>query len=331
MKRISTYAEAGVDRTKEETAVYGIMGIIKQKSSFKGKFGDFFANGIEFGDYFLSLATDGVGSKVILAETLEKFDTIGIDCVAMNVNDLITIGSVPKGFVDYIAIREPDESKIKAIVSGVIEGCNISEIPLLGGETATMPELFADGKNYFDLSGTAFGIQDKTKIIDGSAIRHGDVIIGIQSSGIHSNGLTLARKLFEETEKNWLHELLTPTRIYVKPIMELLSNEIPIKGMAHITGGGFRNVLRMGEYHYSLDSWDVPPIFNEIQERGSVASFEMYSTFNMGIGFVVIVNPAFEETTLEILNRHYPSFRIGTIEKGNKVTIGDLTLLPNRR
>ncbi len=328
MTRISTYAQAGVNRMKEETAVSRILSVINTHSTTK--IGDFFASGIEFGAHVFSLATDGVGSKVLVAEILKKFDTVGIDCVAMNVNDLIATGSIPMGFVDYIAIREPDEEKLADIVKGVVEGCNYAQIPLLGGETAILPDLLASEGNVFDLSGTAFGVQLKEKVIDGSNIQENDIIIGIESSGIHSNGLTLARKLFEMHEREWLEKLLTPTRIYVKAIKELLSQEIGVHGMAHITGGGFRNLFRLGHFHYALKPWTIPEIFAEIQHRGDVAPFEMYSTFNMGIGFVVIVDPTAEQETLDILNSHFPAWKIGVVKKGNKVTIGDLSLFPRR-
>ncbi|RMG33923.1 MAG: phosphoribosylformylglycinamidine cyclo-ligase [Methanobacteriota archaeon] len=331
MTRISTYAQAGVNRMLEETAVSRILSVINANSTSQSRVNDFFANGIEFGDHIFSLSTDGVGSKVLVAELLKKFDTIGIDCVAMNVNDLIATGSIPQGFVDYIAIREPDEEKLAEIIKGVVEGCNLAEIPLLGGETAILPDLLAPEGNIFDLSGTAFGIQLKENVIDGSKIQEGDVIIGIESSGIHSNGLTLARKLFEANEEDWLEKLLTPTRIYVKAIKKLLEKRIGIKGMAHITGGGFRNLFRLGSHHYALQPWSIPEIFSEIQKRGDVAPFEMFSTFNMGIGFVMIVDPSEETETVDLLNRYFPAYRIGVVKKGDKVTIGDLSLLPRRK
>lgn len=330
MTRISSYAEAGVNRMAEEMAVSRILSVINKNSKSNSPIGDFFANGVEFGDHLFSMSTDGVGSKVLIAEQLQKFNTIGIDCVAMNVNDLIATGSIPMGFVDYIAIREPDEEKLAQIVEGVVEGCNQAEIPLLGGETATLPDLLVDRGNIFDLSGTAFGVQLKKKVINGKSIQEGDVIIGIESSGIHSNGLTLARKLFETTELKWLERLLTPTRIYVRAIKDLLCKDINIRGMAHITGGGFRNLLRLGKHHFSLEHWEIPEIFNEIQQRGDVAPFEMFSTFNMGIGFILVVDPKDEGLVLDLLNNHFNSWRIGVVKRGDKVTIGDLSLFPRR-
>ncbi len=318
------YADAGVDREKEMNAVDAIINMIKKTQSNSAIPGGHYAGGIVFGDNILSLATDGVGSKVILAQEMGKLDTIGIDCVAMNVNDLITIGSIPHAFVDYIAIRSPNKEVIQKIVKGLVEGCMQSEIPLVGGETAILPELIQGDMNSFDVAGTALGICHKNKIITGENITPGDKIIGIESSGVHSNGYTLARKIAKKIidTDDIRNELLKPTRIYVKCIKELLNSDIPIHGMAHITGGGFTNLMRLGKFHYKLDSWEIPDIFKKLQKYGHVEDREMYRTFNMGIGYIVITPEA--EKTMHILNKYFPSHIIGSIEDGNSVTINNL-------
>ncbi|MHA2252905.1 MAG: phosphoribosylformylglycinamidine cyclo-ligase [Candidatus Kariarchaeaceae archaeon] len=328
MKRYSTYEQAGVNRQLEEESVKTIIEMIEKKSEFgMGSIRkNLFAGAIPFGDFLFSMATDGVGSKVILSEELEQYDTIGIDCVAMNVNDLIAIGSIPAAFVDYIAIREPEELKIKELVKGIIDGCNQSNIPLIGGETAILPEVIAGPGNRFDLAGTALGIQHKDSIISGQNIKYGDVIIGIQSSGIHSNGLTLARKLFEADEIEWKKRLLIPTRIYVKCIKELLDLEYAVKGMAHITGGGFRNLLRLGKFHYQLESWPIPDLFMEMKERGKITDREMFETFNQGIGYTLIVSPDIQDDVLKSIHSNYEAQIIGKILEGDKVSIGPVIL-----
>jgi phosphoribosylformylglycinamidine cyclo-ligase len=322
----TTYAEAGVDRKKEENAVNEILKIIKSTYTTDSILPEgHYANGIFYENKILLLATDGVGSKVILAKELNKYDTIGIDCVAMNVNDLIVTGGVPLAFVDYIALRYPDSKLLAEIAKGLAEGCIQSEIPLVGGETSIMPEVIAGPGNGYDVAGTALGVIEHGKEITGKNIRAEDVLIGIESSGIHSNGLTLARKLFDEVE--WKEILLIPTRIYVKAIKELLLQSIPINGMAHITGGGFTNLSRLGDFHYKLNSWNIPELFLEIEKRGAITKREMFRTFNMGIGYTVIVSPEHVEDTLKVLNRYFPAKQIGLVEVGSQVSIDGVDLL----
>jgi len=328
MSKISTYAEAGVDRKLEEKSVNALLNTIKSnlKHTTESTADGLFAGGIDIGDNVLSLATDGVGSKILLAEELGIYNTVGIDCVAMNVNDLLASGSIPAAFVDYIAIREPDSEKVSAIVEGVVEGCNQSEIPLVGGETAILPELIQGPANHFDLAGTALGISSKSKPFLDKNIEERNVVLGIESSGVHSNGFTLARKFFNEHEIELKKMLLTPTRIYVNCIKECVANDVIFHGMAHITGGGLRNLLRLGNYHFQLENWEIPSIFKEIQQRGSIELKEMFTTFNMGIGYMLIISEDDVPKVKSIIERYYPVKRIGVVKNSDKplVTIGDL-------
>ena len=319
MSKISTYAEAGVDRKLEEKSVNALLDTIKSglKHTTESTADGLFAGGIDIGDNVLSLATDGVGSKILLAEDLGIYNTVGIDCVAMNVNDLLASGSVPAAFVDYIAIREPDSEKISSIVEGVVEGCNQSAITLVGGETAILPELIQGPKNNFDLAGTALGISSKSNPFLKNNIESGDIILGIESSGVHSNGFTLARKLFNEHEIELKKMLLTPTRIYVNCIKDCVDNNIVFHGMAHITGGGLRNLLRLGKHHFQLNEWEIPLIFKEIQQRGNIELKEMFTTFNMGIGFILIVSEDMVSKVISIIENYFPIKRIGIVRNSD--------------
>ena len=318
-----SYAEVGVDREREEKSVKRILELIRRTYQDSNQMPEgHFAGGITHGDDVLSMATDGVGSKVLLAQEYKNFRTVGIDCIAMNVNDLIATGSVPVAFVDYIAIEKQDESLVAELVEGLVEGCIESEIPLIGGETAVMSEVIKGLGNGFDIAGTALGIQKKSKLITGERIEEGDVILGIASSGIHSNGLTLARKI--KLNESLRVQLLTPTTIYVKAIKELMQSEVEIRGMAHITGGGFTNILRLGKWHYQLDSWDVPQIFKELGVE--VDRREMYRTFNMGIGFVLILPEKDKEKAMDILEKFHDVSVIGRVQEGNDVTISGMSL-----
>ena len=330
------YKEAGVDihagyeavsRIKshvERTKIPGAMGEL-------GGFGGMFDLSVEnYREPVLVSGTDGVGTKLLLAFELNKHDTIGIDVVAMCVNDIVTSGAKPLFFLDYIACAKLEPEKIEAIVSGVSDGCVQAGCALVGGETAEMPGMYKD--NEYDLAGFSVGVVEKSKIIYGQDIGAGDVLIGCSSSGVHSNGFSLIRKIIADAnlsldkvykglEKTLGEELLTPTRIYVQPILELLEgdtnslfpeNELhvdsyyeenylsetsqasPIKGMAHITGGGFyENIPRIFPSGYGAKvkkgSWSIPPIFNFLQEKGNLSEEEMYNVFNMGIGMVLVV------------------------------------------
>lgn len=257
--------------------------------------------------------TDGVGTKLKIAFMLDKHDTVGIDLVAMCVNDILTIGARPLFFLDYLAVARLETEKASAIVSGIARGCKEAGCALIGGETAEMPGFYQPGE--YDLAGFAVGIVDREKMITGDGIEAGDKIIGLASSGLHSNGYSLARKVFLEKEKLDLYEplgkggeplgeiLLSPTRIYVRTILKLME-EFDIKGLAHITGGGLlENVPRILPEGLTAriekDSWPVAGVFRELQRLGGIAEEEMYRTFNMGVGMVVIVRKEEAEGILE--------------------------------
>lgn len=257
--------------------------------------------------------TDGVGTKLKIAFMLDKHDTVGIDLVAMCVNDILTIGARPLFFLDYLAVARLETEKASAIVSGIARGCREAGCALIGGETAEMPGFYQPGE--YDLAGFAVGIVDREKMITGDGIEAGDKIIGLASSGLHSNGYSLARKVFLEKEKLDLYEplgkggeplgeiLLSPTRIYVRTILKLME-EFDIKGLAHITGGGLlENVPRILPEGLTAriekDSWPVAGVFRELQRLGGIAEEEMYRTFNMGVGMVVIAGKEEAEGILE--------------------------------
>ena len=238
-------------------------------------------------------STDGVGTKLLVAEARGRFGTIGIDLVAMNVDDVVVTGAEPLFFLDYIAVGKVEPDRLAELVKGMVIGCRQAGCALIGGETAELPGLYARGK--FDLAGFCVGIVDRSKIIDGRACRAGNAVIGLASSGLHSNGYSLARQVFTAAEirGKWGAELLRPTRIYTRPILSALK-KIRIKAMAHITGGGFYdNIPRVIPDGLTVricgGSWPVPRIFGEIRKRGGVAEGEMHRTFNMGVGMAVVV------------------------------------------
>ncbi len=255
-------------------------------------------------DPVLVSATDGVGTKVLIAEALGRYDTVGIDLVAMSVNDLITTGARPLFFLDYLAVGRLDPDKAVALIEGVAEGCRQSGCALLGGETAEMPDLYEGGR--FDLAGFAVGMVEKEKIIDGSGVAAGDAIIGLPASGVHSNGFSLARKILEVNKISYNDELpgigaagealLEPTRIYVSDVASLTA-AARVRALAHITGGGLpENVPRVipdgAQAVIDLAAWPVPPLFQALQRLGGVEEAEMLRTFNMGIGMVAVVAAA---------------------------------------
>ncbi len=292
MKTTSSYAKSGVDISKVKKSHRDIFSAIKKTLSFRkpglgapidliGHYGGL----VDLGEKALVLHTDGVGTKVLVAEALGDYSTIGIDAVAMTVNDLICLGAEPVSIMDYIALRKPDGAMVREAMKGILEGCRQSNCAIAGGETAIVPDLM---KSRIDMITMGAALVDKGKIITGSGIKAGDSIVGLQSSGIHSNGLTLARKTLPKGKK-W-RELLVPTRIYVKPVLEMVKN-CKIHGMAHITGGAFSKLTRIlpKGTGATLDSMPEPqPVFAEIQRRGKISDREMYRTFNMGVGFVVV-------------------------------------------
>ena len=315
-----TYADAGVDIDKANKLVGTISEIAKQtpRSGVIGEIGGF------GGLFSLNLAnvdrpvlvssTDGVGTKLKIAFMLGKHDTVGIDLVAMCVNDILVQGARPLFFLDYLSMGKLDGEQVADIIKGIGEGCQQAKCALLGGETAEMPGFYT--RNEYDMAGFAVGIVDNSKIIDGTEVRVGHRLIGIASSGLHSNGYSLVRKIcFErlklkideyvpELGKTIGEELLTPTKIYVEPILSILK-DLPVHGLAHITGGGIAdNILRIVPKACNIsiqtEIWDVPPIFSFLQQAGNVADEEMRRTFNNGIGMIAIIHP---DATADVLQR----------------------------
>lgn len=306
-----TYAGSGVDIQREDKAIEALAGMVNfTRKGFGAPLGRIghFAGLIDFGkDDALVLCTDGVGSKVEIANAIRKWDTVGIDCVAMNVNDCICVGAEPLAFVDYLAVEDPAPEFAKQVGMGLNEGCRQAECSLIGGETASLPGVIKG----FDLAGTCLGHVRKDRIVDGSTIQPGDVLIGLASTGIHSNGYSLARKAFERAGHKytdpwpWAEDrayqgksigevLLEPTRIYVREVLSLLKAGIPVNGLSHVTGSGLRKIRRINQgvaYHIT-DPLPIHAVFKRIQQLGEVAAHEMYKTFNMGMGFVVVVPKA---------------------------------------
>ena len=315
---VSTYSEAGVDIDASERATEALIAQIKGVNR-KGdgeaiKLDNGFAGLVKLGDGALAMCTDGVGSKLLLAEEMNSIHTVGIDCVAMNTNDLICVGAEPLSFVDYVALDKPDEKLMAKIGMGLAEGCKQSNCTLSGGETAILPELV----HGFDIAGTSVGYVKQDKIIDGTKIAEGNVLVGLKSSGPHSNGYTLIRKLFDG-DKELGKKLVEPTRIYVKEVMGLI-NQVNVNGIAHITGGGLDNISRINDnFQYVIDNpLPVPSVFDWLQEKGNIETKEMYRTFNMGMGMIIIVNKADAEKSVSILGKHAQV--IGSVENGKGVT-----------
>jgi len=337
-----SYKEAGVDIDLANQIVKEIKPLIG-KTYIPGVLG-----GIDgFGGLFslaeqkyqepvLVSSTDGVGTKLKIAFTLNKHNTVGIDLVAMSVNDIITCGAKPLFFLDYISIGKLSKKVVVELIKGITEGCKMADCALLGGETAEMPGFYPEGE--YDLAGFAVGVVEKSKIIDGRKIKEGDSVIDIASNGLHSNGFSLAKKVLLESNKYKIdakvssfkeslgEELLTPTRIYAKPVLHLLE-EYKISGIAHITGGGIvENIPRILPEEVSVkidrESWPTPSIFSLIQKEGEISDKEMYRTFNMGIGMVLIVpqNDA-SKVINELKMIRYDSYIIGKVIKGNKQII----------
>jgi phosphoribosylformylglycinamidine cyclo-ligase len=342
-----TYAKAGVDVEEVSKIHVGIWkALIKTFEFRKGKFGEpervigHYASLINIGQgKLLALHVDGVGTKVLIAQLMGKYDTVGIDVVAMCANDLICVGAEPVGLIDYLALQKPDDDLINEVMEGLVKGAKIAGMAVLGGETAVMPDVIkglVKGKG-FDLAALSIGVVDEENLIIGERMQPGDVIVGLRSSGIHSNGLTLARKVLLETHGLSVHEelseiggklgeeLLKPTTIYVKPILEL-KEKIDVHAMAHITGGAFTKLKRFKRYAnvgFSFDRMPNPhPIFKLIQRMGNVDDVEMYKTFNMGIGFCVVVGEGFEDDVLQTCDKHgVEAGIVGHITSDGKITI----------
>lgn len=298
-----TYAEAGVDLDEEEATVAALSeGLGGQLEEGR------YAGLVPFGDHQLAMTTDGVGTKILVARHLDKWDTIGIDCIAMNINDLLCVGAEPLAFVDYLAVEHHDPDVAEQIAAGLAEGAKRADIRIVGGETATMPEVI-DG---LDLAGSAVGAVPTDEVVTGEEIRPGDVLVGLPSSGLHSNGYTLARGIVEEARLAYTDDwpgddtgtvgevLLEPTRIYTDPVLRLL-DVADVRGLAHITGGGLANLARLGDdVGYAIDDpLPVPDVFDTLQELGDVTDEEMHRVYNMGTGFVAVVGEDHAEVAVE--------------------------------
>jgi phosphoribosylformylglycinamidine cyclo-ligase len=318
-----TYKKAGVDIAKANRFVDAI----KQMSSVTmnrgvinrpGSFGSLFdLSSFKYKNPVLVSSTDGVGTKLLVANLAGKHDTVGIDLVAMNVNDVLCTGARPLFFLDYIATGKLNPKIMKDVMKGIVAGCRLAGCALIGGETAEMPDMYR-GEDY-DLAGFTVGVVEAGSLIDGSGIKCGDVLIGLPSSGLHSNGYSLARKaLSTKEQKLYAQILLKPTCIYVKPVLDLIS-KIKVKGMAHMTGGAWyeklTKILPRGLcFEVKKNSWPVPRIFELIQDKGRIPEHEMYRTFNMGIGFALVVVPEKVDEIHALLRSHkVDSFLIGEV------------------
>jgi phosphoribosylformylglycinamidine cyclo-ligase len=266
-------------------------------------------------------STDGVGTKLLIADMVKTYHTVGVDLVAMSVDDVVVLGAEPLFFLDYIAVGKVVPAMLADIVKGVVRGCHEARCALVGGETAELPGLYAPGK--WDLAGFCVGLVDEAKIIDGRTCKAGDAVVGLASSGLHSNGYSLVRKVFSarEIKAGLWRELLRPTRIYCTAILEVLK-KVPIKSMAHITGGGFYdNIPRVIPEGYGVKvkkgAWPVPPIFRRIQRAGRVDELEMYRTLNMGVGMILVVAPKDLDRTISGFRRQgFKAWPIGEVVRG---------------
>ena len=325
--------EAGyesVRRIKKHITKTERLGMMGNIGSFGGMFD---LSLLAMKEPVLVSGTDGVGTKLKLAFWLNKHDTIGQDVVAMCVNDVLAQGAQPLFFLDYIAVGKNDPAQIEQIVKGVADGCVLANTALIGGETAEMPDMYQNGE--YDIAGFTVGAVEKTKLIDGSKVNIGNTLIGLQSSGVHSNGFSLVRKIvmkdhnfdlyqhFDELNGKLGEVLLTPTKIYVKPVLEVLKT-IDVHAICHITGGGFdENIPRVLKENHSVkiheNSWEKPPIFNFLEKWGKIPHREMFNIFNMGIGMILIVNPKDAAATLKILqNCGETAFEIGKVVEKNE-------------
>jgi phosphoribosylformylglycinamidine cyclo-ligase len=334
---VRTYDEAGVSQDEKAAHIAALVSALRYRRKGIGrpltKIGHF-TGLVDFGSYALSLCTDSVGTKVLVAKEMRRWDTIGIDCVAMNVNDMICIGAEPLAFVDYVAIADYDRDVARQIGIGLNRGAEMANVSIIGGEIAVVPELVRE----LDLAGTCFGVVQKSKVIDGRAIKPGDVIIGLESTGIHSNGLTLARRILREASvtlsdpvaragRRWGDELLEPTAIYVKPVLRAI-RKATVHGMAHITGGGLRNLVRLKpnvEFRIS-QPLTPPPVFVALQRLGDTEDREMYQTFNMGMGFAIICPESDAKVVIGALRPNVTAKVVGDVGKGQGAALPNLGL-----
>ncbi len=333
-----TYKDSGVDIEKADKFVQQIKGFVKETfdknviTPIGGFAGAYFLEITKYKEPVITSSTDGVGTKLKIAQAVNKHDTIGIDLVAMCVNDLVTTASKPLFFLDYFATGKLEPEVAVDVVKGISEGCKQAQCALIGGETAEMPGMYKEGE--YDLAGFAVGVVEREKMLDGSKTQKGDILIGLASSGIHSNGYSLVRKLIEikgysldtyidDIGKKLWEELLTPTKIYVKSVLKLVEN-VDVHAIAHITGGGIPgNLIRVLNDNIKAvieeGTWEVIPIFKWIEKEGNIPKDEMYKTFNMGIGMIVVIPEKEKEKTLEILKEEgEKAFVIGYLEEGEK-------------
>lgn len=334
---VRTYAEAGVSQDEKAAHIAALVsGLTFKRRGFGRPIGGIghFTGLVDFGKYALSVCTDGVGTKLLVADEMRRWDTVGIDCVAMNVNDTICVGAEPLAFVDYVAIESYDREKVRQIGIGLNRGATAANVSLVGGEVAVLPEIVRG----YDLAGTCVGVVEKRRIVHGRAIRPGDVIIGLESTGIQSNGLTLARRVLRDadvtllekvggTSRPWGEELLVATAIYVKPVLRAL-RRATIHGMANITGGGVRNLARLKptvEFRLT-DPIDPQPVFRDLQTLGGIEDREMYQTFNMGMGFAIVVAEAESKDVLRAVRPEGRAHIVGEVRRGRGVTVPDLGL-----
>jgi phosphoribosylformylglycinamidine cyclo-ligase len=348
------YARSGVDTTEADRGVDAIVAVLSAIDPGRSRrtvpLPGHYASVLRVTDTLgIALATDSVGSKVIVAEQLGRYDTIGIDCIAMNVNDLVCVGAEPLALLDYVAVEAADPGQLRELAEGLKVGAEQAGIEIPGGEVCQIPEVIRGhpSPRGFDLVGSAFGTVALDAIVDGSAVAPGDVTIGLPASGVHSNGLTLARRALLDAgglELNDVpHELggfsvgetlLEPTAIYVRAIVELLASDVDVHGLAHITGGGLANLLRIGTgIGYEItDPLPVPPVFELIAERGDVNLAEMWEVFNMGCGFVVTVAPGDADAALRVLRHHHrDAARIGRVTREQGVvSVPRLNLVADR-
>ncbi len=315
------YAKAGVSQGDADAAVASLVSALAASPPVESRqvlASGHYANVVRLDERIgIALSTDGVGTKLVIAEQLGRWDTVGIDCVAMNVNDVVCVGAEPLAMVDYLAVDRADPQTAGAIGVGLARGAELARIEIVGGELAQLGEIV----NGLDLAGACFGVVALDSLVTGESIEPGDPVIGLPSSGLHSNGYTLARSALsgipfddERLGRPLGDMLIEPTEIYVRPIVELLHSEVDVRGLAHITSGGLGNLLRLeAEVAYEIDNpLSVPPIFDLIQELGEVSDEEMHEVFNMGCGFCAVVAAADEDAALAQLRGHYPEAkRIG--------------------
>jgi len=324
-----------IDRKSQGEFVSNFLRQIKfKRNDFKtiASLGSF-TSLIDLGNFAISLNNDGVGTKTIIAEETNRYNTIGIDCIAMNVNDAITVGAEPIAMVDYISLKNMDNEIARQLGIGFNVGAQMANINIVGGETAIVPDLI---KN-IDISGTSMGIIQKDQVVTGERINDGDIIFALKSSGLHSNGFTTVRSILKENNikyddtfpgdnKSVADVILEPTRIYVREILDTLGI-VPVKGMANITGGGIKNITRIKDMKYVIDNPIEPDnVFNKLMDLGKLSYNEMYEIFNMGTGFVLIIDENDKSDFVNIMHNRVPFKEIGHVENGSGISIPEYSV-----